>query len=197
MWNPNRQAGSSSQIYLDKHSPNSCESYVDHYIRYANLASSLEPPLTDMDLLCALTSHYEQRVRQGLLWGNFKCTQDILGYLSKIQGLNENRGSFKAPRRHYTSGDVNRRPQLVSGRDDRPREWGIMSTFTGCAGRQTDVTQITATDVTVMQTRENFMDAGRGERRAIAQASLTLTHSNLTRTSRTGMSEAKLTTARL
>lgn len=77
-----------------------------------------------MDLLSALTSHYEQRVRQGLLWGNFKCTQDILGYLSKVQGLNENRGSFKAPRRDYTSGDVNRRPQLVSGRDDRPREWG-------------------------------------------------------------------------
>jgi len=65
LWNPNRQAGIRSQIYLDKHSPNSGESYVDHYIRYANLASSLDPPMTDMDLLSALTSHYEPRVQQG------------------------------------------------------------------------------------------------------------------------------------
>ena len=73
----------------------------------------------------------------------------------------------------------------------------IMSMFTGCAGRQTDVTQIAATDVTVIQTTENFMDAGRGERKAIAQVILTLTHNNLTRTPRTGMHGAKLTKARL
>ena len=77
-----------------------------------------------MDLLSALTSHYETRVQQGLLCGNFKYTQDVLGYLSKVQGLNENRNSFKAPRRDYTSGDVNRRPEFGSGRDDRPRERG-------------------------------------------------------------------------
>jgi hypothetical protein len=124
LWNPNRQAGIRSQVYLDKHSQNSRESYVDHYIRYANLASSLDPPMTDMDLLSALTSRCEPRVQQGLLCGNFKCTQDALGYLSKVQVLNENRDSFKAPTRDYTSGDANRRPQLGSGRDDRPRDPG-------------------------------------------------------------------------
>jgi hypothetical protein len=48
----------------------------------------------------------------------------VSGYLSKVQGLNENRDSFKAPRRDYTSGDANRRPQLGSGRDDRLRNRG-------------------------------------------------------------------------
>jgi hypothetical protein len=120
--NPNGQAGIRSQIYLDKHSPNSGESYMDHYIRYANLASSLDPPMTDMDLLSALTSHYEPRVQQGLLCGNFKCTQDVLGYLPKVQGLNDSRDNFKTPRREYTSGDMNRRPQLDSRRDNRPHE---------------------------------------------------------------------------
>jgi hypothetical protein len=124
LWNPNRQAGIRSQIYLDKHSPSSGESYVDHYIRYANLASSLDPPMTDMDLLSALTSHYESRVQQGLLCGNFKCTQDVLGYLAKVQGLNENRDNFRAPRRDYASGDTNRRHHLAPGRDDRPRDRG-------------------------------------------------------------------------
>ena len=122
LWNPNRQAGIRSQIYLDKHKQNSEESYVDHYIRYVNLASSLDLPMTDMDLLSALTSHYEPRVQQGFLCGNFKCTQDVLGYLSKVQGLHENRESFKAPRRDYTSGDANRRPQFGPRQNDRPRD---------------------------------------------------------------------------
>jgi hypothetical protein len=36
---------------------------------------------------------------------------------------------------------------------------------TSCAGRQTDITQITITCVMVMQTTGTFMDAGRGERK--------------------------------
>jgi len=63
-------------------------------------------------------------LQQGLLCGNFNCTQDVLGYLSKVQGLSENRDSFKAPRRDYTSEDTNRKPQLVSERDDRPLSRG-------------------------------------------------------------------------
>ena len=119
--NPNRQAGIRSQIYLDKHFANSSESYVDHYIRYANLASSLDPPLTDMDLLSALTSHFEPKVQRGLC-GNFKCTQEVLGYLSKLQGLTESRDNFRAPRRDYNNTDMNRRPPHNSARDDRTHE---------------------------------------------------------------------------
>jgi hypothetical protein len=135
LWNPNRQAGIRSRIYLDKHSPNSGESYVDHYIRYANLASSLDPPLADMDLLSALTSHYEPKVQQGLLCGNFKCTQYVRVYLAKFQGLSDHRDSFKAPRRDYTSGDANMRPQINSGRDNRQRDRGNNVQY---VSRQTD-----------------------------------------------------------
>jgi len=84
LWNLNRQAGIRRQIYLDKHTQNSGESYVDHYIRYAKLASSLDPPMTDMDFLSALT--HVPRVQHVLLCGNFKPTQDVLGYLSKVKG---------------------------------------------------------------------------------------------------------------
>jgi len=51
---------------------------MDHYIRYANLASTLDPPMTEMDLLSALTSHFELRVQQGLITGNLKNSQDAL-----------------------------------------------------------------------------------------------------------------------
>jgi len=53
------------------------------------------------------------------------------------KGLNENRDSLKTPRRDYTSGDTNRRPQLGSGRDDRPRDRG--NNVNACfVRRQTD-----------------------------------------------------------
>jgi len=121
LWNPNRQAGIRSKIYLDRHDPNSGESYVDHYIRYANLASSLDPPLQDMDLLSALTLHYQPSVQQGLLCGNFRCTQDVLGYLSKVQNLYEDRDTFRTPRRDGTGGEISRRPHSGPRRDDRAR----------------------------------------------------------------------------
>ena len=74
---------------------------MDHYIRYANLASTLEPPMTEMDLLSALTSHFEPKVQQGMICGNFKNSQDALAFLSKFQGLGDNRDSFKSPKRDY------------------------------------------------------------------------------------------------
>jgi hypothetical protein len=66
-----RQASIRSSIYLDKYDPNSGESYMDHYIWYTYLASTLDPPMTDIDLLSSLTSHFERRIQQGLICGNF------------------------------------------------------------------------------------------------------------------------------
>ena len=166
---------------MDKHSPHSRESYVDHYIRYANLASSLDPPMTDMDLLSALTSHYETNVQQGLLCGNFKCTQDVLGYLSKVQGLTENRDSFRESTREYTSWDTNRKPQTGSRRENKPRDRGN-NVNVRFMHKQTDVTRTTGAVRIALPATGTFMDAGRGEWKAITQAGLTPTRDNLTRT---------------
>jgi hypothetical protein len=84
-WNPSRQASVRSSIYLDKYNPNSGESNLDHYVRYANLASTLDPPMMEMDLLFALTSHFETRVQQGLICRNFQNTQDALAFLANIK----------------------------------------------------------------------------------------------------------------
>jgi hypothetical protein len=121
LWNPNRQAGVRSKIYLDRYNPQSGETYVDHYIRYANLASSLDPPLQDADLLSALTSHYKPSVQQGLICGNFTRMQDVLGYLSKVQNLYEGRDTVRTHRRDATAEDISRRQPLGPRRDDRAR----------------------------------------------------------------------------
>jgi len=65
LWCPSRQASIRSAIYIDKHHPGSGESYLDHYIRYANMASTLNPSMSDLDLRSALTSHFEPLVQHG------------------------------------------------------------------------------------------------------------------------------------
>jgi len=97
---------------------------MDLYIRYANLASTLEPPLTEMDLLSALTLHFEPRAQQGLIYENLQNTQDTLTFLAKCQGLGENRDNFRSPRRDYDRRDVSRRTQDNPNRDERQRDPG-------------------------------------------------------------------------
>jgi len=101
LWCPSRQASIRSAIYLDKHDPGSRESCLDHYIRYANMASTLNPPMSHLDLLSALTSHFEPRVQQGLICSNLQSTQDALAFLDKLQGLGDHRQTFRSPRREF------------------------------------------------------------------------------------------------
>jgi hypothetical protein len=124
LWNPSRQASIRSSICLDNYNPSSGESYMELYIRYANLASTLEPPMTETDLLSALTSYFEPRVQQGLICGNFRNTQDALALLAKYQGLEEKRDSFMSPRRDYDRRYVSRRARDNPQRDERQRDRG-------------------------------------------------------------------------
>ena len=109
LWCPNRQASIRSAIYLDKHDSGLGESCLDHCIRYANMASTLNPPMSDLDLLSALTSHFEPRVQQGLICSNMQSTQDALAFLAKLQGLGDHRQNFRSPRREFDRRDSNRR----------------------------------------------------------------------------------------
>jgi hypothetical protein len=55
------------------------------------MASTLNPPMSDPDLLSALTSRFEPRVQQGLICSNLQSTQDALAFLAKLQGLRDHR----------------------------------------------------------------------------------------------------------
>jgi len=69
------------------------------------MASTLNPPMSDLDLLSALTSHFEPRVQQGLICSNLQSA-----FLAKLQGLGDNRQTFRSPRRELGRRDTNRGP---------------------------------------------------------------------------------------
>jgi hypothetical protein len=114
LWCPSRQASIRSAIYLDKHDTGSGETCLDHYIRYANIPSTLNP-ISDLDLLSALTIHFEPHVQQGLICSNQQSTQDALAFLAKLQGLGDHRHTFRSPRREYDRRHTNRGPPARAG----------------------------------------------------------------------------------
>jgi hypothetical protein len=78
--------------------------------------------MTDTDLLSAMTGHYHPSVQQGLLCGNFQRTQEVLGFLAKLQGLGGNKDKISTPKFDPSSGENNRRPQSGNYREDRARD---------------------------------------------------------------------------
>jgi len=62
--------------------------------------------MTERDLLSALTSHFELKVQQGMICGNLKNSQDALAFLSKFQGLGDDRESFRSPKMDYDTGEM-------------------------------------------------------------------------------------------
>ena len=84
-------------IYLHKHDRGSGESCLDHYIIYANMVSTLNPPMSDLDLLSALTNHFEPRVEQCLVCNNMQSTEDALAFIANLQGLGDHGQNFRSP----------------------------------------------------------------------------------------------------
>jgi hypothetical protein len=60
-----------------------------------NLASNIHSPLSEYDLLGALTAHYAYEVQKCMISANLKSNQEALTLLSKLQAMNEERKAHK------------------------------------------------------------------------------------------------------
>jgi hypothetical protein len=84
------------RVYQDRYDYRSGESFLEHYIRYANMASMLSPAMSNQDLLGAMVTHYEPRMQACLISVNVKSKQEALAVLSKQQSLENSREQYRA-----------------------------------------------------------------------------------------------------
>jgi hypothetical protein len=61
-WNELEQSRVKCDIYLGKYDGNGEEPIKEHYVRYASRAANLQPPLSEYDLVTALTSHFPMEI---------------------------------------------------------------------------------------------------------------------------------------
>jgi hypothetical protein len=78
LWDSTRQSEIRCRVYQDRFDYRSGESFSEHYIRYANMASMLTPAMSDHDLIGAMITHYEPRIQAWLIRANVKSTQEAL-----------------------------------------------------------------------------------------------------------------------
>jgi len=115
-WNELEQSQVRCDIYQGKYDRNGGESMTEHYVRYESLAANLQPPLTEYDLVTALTSHFSLEIR-AMLAANLRSTQEALAFLGRMQSLEKAQENYEEPRRNQSPKDTERRQA-------KPREQG-------------------------------------------------------------------------
>jgi hypothetical protein len=98
LWNDQKQSGIRCSIFQDKYDKSGGETLAAHYLKYVNMAAYLHPPLSDYDLLGALTAHYSYDVQKCMISANLKSNQEALSLLGKLQAINEGGKAQKEPR---------------------------------------------------------------------------------------------------
>ena len=60
---------------------------ASHLLKYAVLGKSLQPPMSELEVLDAVTSSYSPWVQKLFVTSNIKTIQDALSELSKLEAI--------------------------------------------------------------------------------------------------------------
>jgi hypothetical protein len=122
LWNDQKQSSIRCKIFQDKYDRNGEETLAAHYLRYVNLAANLHPPLSEFDLLGALTAHYPYEVQKYMISGNLKSNQEALTLLGKLQAMDEERKTHKENSLETKQTDFRKRENKQAG-NNRNDNW--------------------------------------------------------------------------
>jgi len=112
-WNELEQSRVRCDIYQGKYDRNGGESMTEHYVRYASLAANLQPPLTEYDLVTALTSHFSMEIQRAMLAANLRSSQEALAFLGRMQSLENSQEVYKQSKQEQNSKDFERKQPKV------------------------------------------------------------------------------------
>jgi hypothetical protein len=111
-----------------KYDRNGRESMTENYFRYASLAANLQLPLTEYDLVPALTSHFSMEIQCAMLAANLRSSQEALAFLGRMQSLENSQEVYKKLKQEQNSKDFERKQPKVrdqrggSGYSETPRD---------------------------------------------------------------------------
>jgi hypothetical protein len=108
-WNELEQSRLRCGIYQGKYGRSEGESMIEHYVRYASLAENLQPPLTEYDLVTALTSHFPMEIHRSMLAANLRTSQEALAFLGRLQSLEIAHEAYKKAKHELSPKDADRR----------------------------------------------------------------------------------------
>jgi hypothetical protein len=122
-WLSNRQSLVRCNLYQGKYNRNAGLSLSGHFLKYATMASYLDPKPTDGEIVQAIISHYSITIQRVMLSSQIKTIGKTLDLLKRIAAMELNEGSQRplhqnqAQQPHH----VVRQNQQNSGEDRRPQ----------------------------------------------------------------------------
>jgi hypothetical protein len=84
LWGQTRQAQIRCSIYQDGWDKSNNKTYTEHYIRYAGMASMVNPAMPEEDLVGAMINHFPPEIQNDMIYANLKTTHDALAFLGKM-----------------------------------------------------------------------------------------------------------------
>ncbi|PNF24475.1 hypothetical protein B7P43_G07324 [Cryptotermes secundus] len=99
-WSQSHQNLVKCSIYQDKYDRQSNLSMSSHFIKYAVLASYLEPKIGDGELIDALRSHFPIYAQRAMLGAKISTIQEAIDFLKRlemVEGNDANRKSNPSP----------------------------------------------------------------------------------------------------
>jgi hypothetical protein len=122
LWNDQKQTSIRCKIFQDKYDRNGEETLAAHYLRYANFATNLHPPLSEYDILGALTAHYLYEVQKCMVSANLKSNEEALTLLGKLQAMDEERKTHRENGLETIQRDFRKRENKEAG-NNREDNW--------------------------------------------------------------------------
>jgi len=120
-WSASKQSIIKCSIYQDRYQRGSDLSMSEHFLKYAVLASYLEPKMSDVEFMDAIKFHYPTYVQNSLATAQLTSIQDGLDLLKRLEGI-----ATREDMRRFnpTASSQNPGPSRSQGTLDDRREHG-------------------------------------------------------------------------
>jgi hypothetical protein len=127
LWNDQKQSNIRCRIFQDKYDRNGGETLAAHYLRYVNLAANLHPPLSEYDMLGAITAHFPYGIQKCMISANLNSTQDAVNLLGKLHAMDEENQRHGENSHEPRAKELRRREfrHADNGREENRREYNV------------------------------------------------------------------------
>ena len=86
-WSKESQSHTRAQIYRCRYDKSTDGCMASHLLKYAVLGTSLQPPMSELEVIEAVTSSYPPWVQKLFVTSNIKTIQDALSVLNKLEAI--------------------------------------------------------------------------------------------------------------
>jgi hypothetical protein len=117
-WSATRQSLVKCSLYQEKYNRNSNLSLSGYFLKYATIASYLEPRPTDVEIIEAIRYHFPIGAQRAMLTNQLRTIEETLDLLKRVEVIEASEGFQKPHSQPQTHNPNASRPSPQTGMND-------------------------------------------------------------------------------